>query len=72
MAQHDQIAAARRVFLDHDEISAFGDRRAGKDAHGLTGFDDPVKAVASRCFADNLEHGVGFDLGTVQGIAVHR
>ena len=68
MSQRDQISAPRCIFLNNNEISAFGNRRAGKDAHGLTGAQFSFKAVSGGGFVYVRGLGERYSLALLNGL----
>ena len=71
LPERDDIAVAVHILLDHHAIGPGWHRSAGEDAHGLTGADLTVVAVARGGFADHLEPGPGRRFGSDHRVAVH-
>ncbi len=69
--QLDKAVTRHRVFLDDDGVETVRHRRAGEDAHGLTGAQRPRKAPPSDAGADDLQHGAHGDIAAPQSIAIH-
>ena len=71
-ADHDVIALARRILLNHDRVGARRQDAARKDPGGLAGADRSLERVPRRHFADEPEADRHFgNVGGADGVAVH-
>ena len=68
----DRSSLRARVLLDQDRIGALGNRRAGKNPHGLAGPEGSRKAMTGGALADLLQpDGKLGEIARPNGVAVH-
>ena len=72
LRNHDDIAIARRDFLDDDRVRALRNDAAGENAHRLACADRAVERAAGRHFADHAQARRSLrDIRRPNGIAIH-